>query len=112
MTAAIDAAVQEIAPNAMVGTSSMDVSVFAAQNTVVLVVGSTVRLAGIGITCGIVVGVALSRMLAREVLGAQPADPSTIGGLSVVLLGAAKLACFIPARQACRIDPASTLGSE
>ena len=74
-------------------------------DTVILVVGSAVKLAVIGITCGIVAGVALSRVLAREVLGAHPADPSMIVGLSVVLLVAATLACFVPARQACRIDP-------
>lgn len=81
-------------------------------DTVLLVVGRAVKLAAIGITCGIVGGVALSRMLAREVLGAQPADPLMIVSLSVVLLGAATLACFVPARQACRIDPMFTLRSE
>ena len=81
-------------------------------DTVILVVGRAVKLAAIGIACGIVGGVALSRMLAREVLGAQPADPLMIVSLSLVLLGAATLACFVPARQACRIDPTSTLRSE
>jgi ABC-type antimicrobial peptide transport system permease subunit len=81
-------------------------------DTVILVVGSGVKLAVIGITCGIVAGVALSRMLAREVLGAQPADPLMIVSLSIVLLGAAALACFVPALQACRIDPTWTLRSE
>jgi predicted permease len=81
-------------------------------DTVILVVGRGVKLAVIGITCGIAAGVALSRMLAREVLGTQAADPVMIVGLSLVLLGAATLACFVPARQACRIDPTSTLRSE
>ena len=161
MTAAIRAAVHEIAPHAMVGTGSMDVSEFAAQNrfvtavlasftalalvlalvgvygvmhawvagrmheigvrmalgarqldTMTLVVGSGVKLAVLGITCGLVGGVTLSRMLARQVLGAQAADPLIIASLSLVLLGAASLACFIPARQACRIDPMVTLRSE
>jgi putative ABC transport system permease protein len=161
MTPAIRAAVQEMAPNAMVDTVSMDVSDFAAQNrfvtamissftglalvlalvgvygvmhfwvaervheiglrmalgarqldTVILVVRSGMKLAVLGITCGLVGGVTLSRLLAREVLGAQPADPLMIVGLSLVLLGAATLACFVPARQACRIDPTATLRSE
>ena len=161
MTAAIRAAVQEIAPNAMVTAGSMDLSSFAAQNrfvtamigsftglalvlalvgvygvmhswvaervheigvrmalgarqldTLFLVVGSGVKLAVLGIACGIVAGVALSRLLAREVLGAQPADPLMIVSLSLALLGAATLACFVPARQACRIDPTFTLRAE
>jgi len=81
-------------------------------DTVILVVGSAVKLAVLGISCGIVAGVAFSRVLAREVLGAQPADPWMIVSLSIVLLGAATLACFVPARQACRIDPTWTLRSE
>jgi ABC-type antimicrobial peptide transport system permease subunit len=78
-------------------------------DTVILVVGRAVKLAAIGIAGGIVGGIALSRMLAREVLGAQPADPVTIISLAVVLLGAATLACFVPARRASRIDPTATL---
>jgi putative ABC transport system permease protein len=81
-------------------------------DTVILVVGSAVKLAVIGITSGIAAGVALSRVLAREVLGAQPADPLMIVSLSIVLLGGAALACFVPALQACRIDPTWTLRSE
>ena len=81
-------------------------------DTVILVVGNGVKHTVIGIICGIVAGVVLSRMLAREVLGAQPADPLMILALSVVLLGAATLACLVPARHASRIDPTSTLRSE
>ncbi len=96
--------VHEIGVRMALGAGQLD--------TVLLVVGRAVKLAAIGITGGIVGGVALSRMLAREVLGAQPADPLMIVSLSVVLLGAAMLACFVPARQACRIDPMFTLRSE
>ena len=96
--------VHEIAVRMALGARQLD--------TMILVVRGGVKLAVLGITCGLVGGVALSRLLAREVLGAQPADPLMIVSLSLALLGAATLACFVPARQACRIDPMFTLRSE
>jgi putative ABC transport system permease protein len=41
--------------------------------------------------------------------GVGAADPVSIGSAAVVLLGAALLACYLPARRASRLDPLEAL---
>jgi len=45
----------------------------------------------------------------RMVDGMQPAEPSTFITMISVLVGAALLASFVPARRASRIDPTTAL---
>jgi putative ABC transport system permease protein len=48
-------------------------------------------------------------MLARLLYDVAPTDPLTIGVATSVLLGAAAVACYLPARQASRVDAAAVL---
>jgi putative ABC transport system permease protein len=52
---------------------------------------------------GLLIGLAgasgLGRIIAHEVVGISPADPTTIVSTSIVLGGVALLASFIPARR-------------
>jgi ABC-type lipoprotein release transport system permease subunit len=50
--------------------------------------------------------------MARLLLGVSPTDPLALGGVVGVLLAAALLASFLPARRATRLDPAVTLRHE
>ena len=72
---------------------------------------------GIGLAAGgVVAGVLGARLLARSMQGLlfdiQPNDITTFVQVVVVLLGAAALASWLPARRALRIDPISALRSD
>lgn len=44
--------------------------------------------------------------------GVQGADPLVLGAAAVILTAIALAACFVPARQAARIEPSAALRSE
>jgi putative ABC transport system permease protein len=64
---------------------------------------------GIGLSVGLAASLALNRLLASLLVQVSPSDPLTLGLASAVLVLAAALGCFIPARRAMRLDPAVAL---
>jgi predicted lysophospholipase L1 biosynthesis ABC-type transport system permease subunit len=68
------------------------------------------------VVAGLIVGLAggrLATLAIRSALyGVGPLDPVAIGGVVFTLLGAAVLACFLPARRASSVDPAIALRLE
>jgi FtsX-like permease family len=88
-----------------------------------LVLGQAARLAIVGVLIGIVATAALVRLTAGFLYGVQdqqPAmlygvkatDPVTFGGISLLLLFVAVVACYVPARRAMRVDPIVVLRYE
>jgi putative ABC transport system permease protein len=77
-----------------------------------LVVGQGVQLAVIGTTVGVVGAWATTRLLRGLMVGADPADPIVFVGTSLMLLGVALLATYLPARRAARVSPVEVLRSE
>ena len=77
-----------------------------------LVVGQGMRLAAAGLTAGILIAFAATRVLSSLLFGVRAHDPLIFGGVSVVLASAAILACYIPARRATRVDPIIALRYE
>jgi ABC-type antimicrobial peptide transport system permease subunit len=69
-------------------------------------------LAGLGVVFGIAAAVPLTRLMSALLFGVSPLDPLTYCAVSLVLLIAALLACYLPARRATLIQPVDALRSE
>jgi predicted permease len=76
------------------------------------VIGGTLRLAIIGIALGLVVSLALARLIATLLFGTSPADLSTFASTALVLTIVAIVAGAVPAIRAARIDPMSALRAD
>ena len=79
------------------------------RSLIALVVGQGLRLAAVGVVLGLVLAMAFSRMLQSQFFGVSAFDPVTMGSIAIVLLGAASLASYLPARRAAKVDPLRAL---
>ena len=77
-----------------------------------LVVKRGMFLVGIGIAAGIVLALALSRLIAGMLFGITATDPLTIIGVAVLLGIVAFVANYLPARRAASVDPMVALRYE
>jgi putative ABC transport system permease protein len=77
-----------------------------------LIVGEGVRLAFFGVAIGVVVSIAVTRLLSSLLFGVDATDPLTFAGVSALLSIVALLASYIPARRAMRLDPNTALHYE
>ena len=77
-----------------------------------LVIGQGVRLAVAGLALGLLISLALSRVLSTLLFGVSPYDPVTYAGVSLGLMAVAIIACYVPARRATRVDPVIALRYE
>jgi predicted permease len=69
-------------------------------------------LTAIGVGGGLVLFALVARFLRSFLFGVAPQDPLTLASASVLLVGIAAFASWIPARRAARLDPASALRAE
>ncbi len=65
-----------------------------------------------GTAVGLVGALASSRLLKSMLFDVRPSDPTTLAGVTALLLLTAASAAYIPARRATRIDPARALRAE
>ena len=67
---------------------------------------------GFGVLAGILAAGALARLVGNFLFGVAALDPLTYICASLLLVGIALLACYIPARRAMRVDPIVALRCE
>ncbi|MDF2773369.1 MAG: permease [Geminicoccaceae bacterium] len=95
---------REIAVRVAVGASVWDIRALVAREGVALVAG--------GLTVGVALSLALTRLLASQLYGVTPTDPSTFAAIVALLGASALLASLAPIRQATRVQPAEIMRSE
>jgi predicted permease len=79
-----------------------------------LVLGHGARMALLGVAVGLVAALLLTRFMVKYSLlfGVTATDPLTLAAVSLLLTLVALAACYVPARRACRVDPAVALRCE
>jgi ABC-type antimicrobial peptide transport system permease subunit len=74
-----------------------------------MITARALRLAGLGVMIGLAGCFAVRNLLSGFLFGIGPADPATLSVASAVLLLAALVASWLPARRAMRVDPMTVL---
>ncbi len=69
-----------------------------------MILSQGLRTIFIGVAIGIAGSLALTRTMESLLFGVTAADPLTFGGVTLLLIGTALLACYVPARRATRVD--------
>lgn len=104
MTASVRLRLPEIGVRLALGADASDVRR--------LVLREGLWLALVGAAAGLVVATGSTRVLRSLLFETEPLEPATLLGAVVVLMMAALLATYLPARRAMKVDPVTVLRSE
>jgi len=77
-----------------------------------MILGQGSRAIFLGVALGIAGALALTRTVESLLFGVTATDPLTFGGVTLLLVASALLACYIPARRATKVDPMVALRYE
>ena len=66
----------------------------------------------LAVAVGLLLSLAVGRVLSQILYGVSPSDPFSLITSSVMLAAAALLACFLPARRATHVNPIKALRTE
>jgi predicted permease len=79
------------------------------SNILGIVLRQGLGLAAAGAAVGLLCALIVSHLMASLLYGVRPTDPVTFAGVTLLFVGVALLACYVPARQATNVDPISAL---
>jgi putative ABC transport system permease protein len=96
--------VQEVGVRMALGAQGRDV--------LRLIVGQGLKLVLIGIFLGAAAAFAATRLISDLLNQVSATDPVTFGATSLLIVGVALLACYVPARRAASIDPIEAIRIE
>jgi putative ABC transport system permease protein len=74
-----------------------------------MILNQGLRTIFVGVVIGIIASLLLARTVKSLLFDVTPTDPLTFGLVTLLLVGTALLACYIPARRATRVDPSIAL---
>ena len=77
-----------------------------------MIVREGMWLAGIGVAIGLLLAAGATRLIARFLFTVSPFDVMTFAGMSVLFVGVALVASYLPARRAAEADPMVVLRTE
>jgi predicted permease len=83
-----------------------------ARDALRMVLGEGLRLAAVGVAIGLLLALALGKVLSGMLYEVSGVDPLAFAGAAVVLAAASLLACYVPARRAAGIEPMAALRDE
>lgn len=79
------------------------------QTVLALTLRHATVLSGLGIAIGLVLAVALARLMAQAMFGTATPHPALFAAVAAALFAVATVASLLPARAATKVDPATTL---
>jgi predicted permease len=82
------------------------------QTLTAMFVRHGLRLAGIGIACGIAAAFAVMRLMSSLLFHVSPLDPITYIAVTIGVIATVYVACYLPSRRAATVDPVEALRAE
>ena len=82
------------------------------KQVVSLILRQTLVVLAAGLAIGVPAVLATQRLISMQLYGLPPIDPVSISTASALLIGAAIVAGYLPARQATKVDPMEALRYE
>jgi len=82
------------------------------RDVLTLILRQSARPVAFGMSVGLVLSAALSRLFSSLLFGISSLDPVAFLGVSLLLMSVALVACYVPARRATKVDPMIALRYE
>lgn len=82
------------------------------RNILGLILKKGMALTLLGVAIGLVIALALTRLMSSLLFGVSTTDPMTYAAISLLLTTVAFFACYLPARRATKVDPMTALTYE